>query len=142
MQLQMKVKLVLLLVIANQRCIYLSENVVEMYAFWKAQLEQRKYLDIFGLEPPYNKTLLQNNLFYQLCYFSNHFKSMGCPVPQILTVSEDRRTYLQEDFGETSLLNCLENDGYTSQVYELFQLSLKNLAEPWLLEVHNKPGIW
>jgi aminoglycoside/choline kinase family phosphotransferase len=71
-------------------------------------------------------------------YFSNHFKSMGCPVPRILVVSEDRRAYLQEDFGEVSLLNCLEKYGYTEEVYALFQQSLRRLAE---LQVRGDSGL-
>ena len=38
--------------------------------------------------------------------------------------------YIQEDFGETSLLNKLEENGLNDYVYDLFKKSLKSLA--WL----------
>jgi aminoglycoside/choline kinase family phosphotransferase len=60
--------------------------------------------------------------------FSRHFKALQCPVPGILAVSEDQSRYIQEDFGDVSLLNKLEQHGYTEYVYQLFQQSLRSLA--------------
>jgi len=71
-------------------------------------------------------------------YFSNHFKLVGCPVPRVLAVNEDRTAYLQEDFGNVSLLNCLEANGFTSEVFDLFKLSLKRLAH---LQVMGDSGL-
>ena len=90
----------------------------------------RSYFRLNGAESSviatFGNNIRENETFI---YFSNHFKSMGCPVPRILVVSEDRRAYLQEDFGDVSLLNCLEKYGYTEEVYALFQQSLKSLAQ-------------
>lgn len=61
-------------------------------------------------------------------YFAAHFKSKGLHVPAILQVSDDRTTYLQEDLGNVSLLNVLEEKGYTPEVYHLFKESLHQLA--------------
>lgn len=63
-------------------------------------------------------------------YFSKHFKKAGSPVPEIFCVNEDHTIYIQEDFGDVSLLNKLEQHGYTDYVYGLFQQSLQALA--WL----------
>ena len=41
-------------------------------------------------------------------YFSRHFKKIGLPVPEILVTNEDGTIYLQQDFGNISLLNYLE----------------------------------
>ena len=60
--------------------------------------------------------------------FSKHFKQAKCPVPTIYAVSADEMIYLQEDFGDVSLLNELEQHGYTDHTYRLFQQSLQNLA--------------
>jgi len=46
----------------------------------------------------------------------------------VLAVSDDHTVYLQEDFGDVSLLQVLESEGYTDHVYQLFQKSLKALA--------------
>ena len=44
-------------------------------------------------------------------------------------VSDDGKIYIQEDLGTESLLNRLEQKGYTDEVYQLFQKSLKALAQ-------------
>jgi len=46
--------------------------------------------------------------------------------------------YLQEDFGDVSLLNCLEADGFSQPVYELFKKSLTVLAA---LQVNGDKGL-
>jgi RNase adapter protein RapZ len=61
-------------------------------------------------------------------YFSEKFYKQNLPVANIYAISEDRMFYLQEDFGDRSLIDCLEKDGYTPAVYRLFQKSLQALA--------------
>lgn len=75
----------------------------------------------------YNHNIKENDTFLK---FSEHFKKSEAPVPQILKVSEDGTMYIQEDFGDDSLLTNLELHGHTPYVYNLFQKSLKKLA--WL----------
>ncbi len=75
----------------------------------------------------YNHNIKENNTFLQ---FSEHFKKREVPVPQIFKVNEERTMYIQQDFGDDSLLSHLELHGHTSFVYSLFQKSLKKLA--WL----------
>lgn len=62
--------------------------------------------------------------------FSRHFEKAGSPVPKIYLVNEDDTIYIQQDFGDESLLNKLEANGPSEYVYELFKKSLKQLA--WL----------
>ena len=73
----------------------------------------------------YNDNLKENNSFLS---FSAALGSQGCPVCQVLLVNEAGNTYLQEDFGDVSLLNVLEEKGFTDEVYALFKQSLKKLA--------------
>src|SRR6478672_9983163 len=61
-------------------------------------------------------------------YFSDHFQSKKLNTPRILAVSEDKTIYLQEDFGDTSLLNVLEKEKFSDGVYNLFKESLHQLA--------------
>ena len=49
-----------------------------------------------------NQHIRENQTFLQ---FTRHFKESNVPVPEIFAVSEDERIYLQEDFGDVSLLN-------------------------------------
>src|SRR6202165_640122 len=72
-----------------------------------------------GLNVPENEAFL---------YFARHFRQKDLHVPQILAVSAGRVAYLQEDFGNTSLLNLLEEKGLCDEVYQLFRESLHQLA--------------
>jgi aminoglycoside/choline kinase family phosphotransferase len=61
-------------------------------------------------------------------YFSKHFHKKKLATPEIFSISADKVIYLQQDFGNVSLLNKLEEHGYTEYVYSLFQKSLHQLA--------------
>lgn len=73
----------------------------------------------------YGRNIKENNTFI---YFSKHFRSCGSPVPEIVGINEERTIYLQEDFGDESLLKKIEEQGHSQKVYALFQSSLKQLA--------------
>ncbi len=73
----------------------------------------------------YNNNIRENNTFIS---FSRHFKDRECPVPEIYAVNDDHTIYLQEDFGDISLLHELEQHGHNDHVYSLFKKSLKALA--------------
>jgi aminoglycoside/choline kinase family phosphotransferase len=83
----------------------------------------------------YNDNVRENRTFV---HFSRHFREQGCPVPEIYTVNEAYTIYLQEDFGDTSLLNELERQGHTEPVYELFRQSLEELAR---LQIRGDEGL-
>lgn len=78
----------------------------------------------------YNLNIKENDTFI---YFSKHFKQLHLPVPQVLYTNQKRDIYLQEDVGKDSLLNILEQEGYTDRVYQLFQQSLQQLAHIQIL---------
>ena len=61
-------------------------------------------------------------------YFSRHFKSKGLPVPTIYCSNDEETIYLQEDFGDESLLNRLEQLGHVDEPKQLFKDSLRELA--------------
>ncbi|TCZ71039.1 RapZ C-terminal domain-containing protein [Flaviaesturariibacter aridisoli] len=61
-------------------------------------------------------------------YFAEQFYAKGLPVPALLHMSEDKTAYLQQDFGDRSLLQVLEAEGYSDAVYALFRESLRQLA--------------
>ena len=72
-----------------------------------------------------SNNIKENNTFI---YFSNHFKKAGAPVPEILAVNKEESIYIQEDFGDISLLHELEKNGQENAVFELYKSSLKALA--------------
>src|ERR1700759_881340 len=72
----------------------------------------------------WNNNIKENRAFL---YFSRHLLSKGCAVPEIYAVNTDESIYIQEDFGDNSLMAMLEKHGQNEQVFELFSQSLKSL---------------
>ncbi|HSN07500.1 MAG TPA: hypothetical protein VLS85_00610, partial [Hanamia sp.] len=73
----------------------------------------------------YDENIRESETFL---YFTSHFSKTKAPVPEIYFSSEDKRMYIQKDFGPVSLLNELEKYGENEYVYSLFQKSLNALA--------------
>src|SRR5947207_2371867 len=90
---------------------------------------ERRYFRLHGnnrsVIGTYGANIKENETFI---YFSNHFRKKDLPVANILSVNDDISTYLQEDFGDVSLLKILEAEGFTNTVYFLFKKSLEALA--------------
>jgi len=83
----------------------------------------------------YGANIQENDVFI---YFSEHFQKQDLATAHILAVNEEKDIYLQEDFGDISLLNKLEEHGYVQSVYELYKESLHQLA---LLHVKGHEGL-
>ena len=100
---------------------------------------ERRYFRIHGKDETvigtFGANVPENEAFI---YFSDHFKKKNLAVPQIFAVSDDKQFYLQEDFGDTSLLHHLEKDGFAENVYNLFKKSLEALAT---LQVNGDNGL-
>jgi aminoglycoside/choline kinase family phosphotransferase len=118
----------------------LIEAISDLYKTWKGNDpvsvdvlpqsgSERRYFRLHGEDGSvigtYGANVQENDTFI---YFSGNFREKGLPVPQILAVNEERTFYLQEDFGDISLLNHLEEKGFTDEVYNLFRKSLDELA--------------
>ncbi|HEX8316147.1 MAG TPA: RNase adapter RapZ [Flavisolibacter sp.] len=71
-------------------------------------------------------------------YFSEQFHKKGLRVPEVVAVNFDKTVYLQEDFGDTSLMSILEAKGYVPEVYALFKESLYQLAR---LQIKGHEGL-
>ncbi|NII24149.1 phosphotransferase [Pseudoflavitalea sp. X16] len=97
--------------------------------YFRIHTSNKTFIATYGNNIPENETFL---------YFSRHFREKELPVPQILAINEDKTIYLQEDFGDISLLNRLEGEGLCDAVYELFRNSLHQLA---LLQVKGHEGL-
>jgi len=83
----------------------------------------------------YGSNLKENESFI---YFSKHFKKKNLAVPEIFCINDGKDIYIQEDFGDISLLNKLEENGFTTEVYELYKKSLQELV---LLQVKGHEGL-
>ena len=82
-----------------------------------------------GLNVPENEAFI---------YFSGQFHKKGLHVPEVLAVSYDKTVYLQQDFGDVSLMDLLEQKGYVPEVYALFKESLYQLAR---LQIKGDEGL-
>lgn len=74
----------------------------------------------------YGANLKENDTFI---YFSEQFKTQQLPTANVYCVNEDKSIYIQEDFGNISLIDHLEKDGFSDSVYQLYKSSLSKLAE-------------
>mgnify|MGYP000853193030 CR=1 FL=1 len=83
----------------------------------------------------YSTNIKENQTFIN---FSAQFKNANAPVPQIVAVNDDQTIYIQEDFGDTSLLNVLETEGHNEHVYQLYKKSLLALAN---LQINGDKGL-
>jgi aminoglycoside/choline kinase family phosphotransferase len=126
------------------------QQIKELYSSWRNEpahsvdvLQQsgseRRYFRLYGAKDSvigtYGANIRENETFI---YFSKSFRAKGLSVPEVLAVSADGAFYLQEDFGNDSLLNRLEAGGFTPEVYELFRKSLHSLAT---LQVEGDKGL-
>src|SRR5689334_8209549 len=77
----------------------------------------RRYFRVFGdsesVIATHGINVKENETFI---YFSKHFSEKNLPTAKILAVNEDFTIYLQEDFGNDSLLTLLEAEGYTKNI--------------------------
>ena len=126
------------------------DAVSQLYKEWKGQDlssldvlpqsgSERRYFRLHGTNGSvigtYGANIKENETFI---YFSKHFRKKNLPSANILAVNDDISVYLQEDFGDTSLLNILETEGLTDKVYSLFKKSLEALAT---LQVKGDDGL-
>lgn len=126
------------------------DAVMQLYKEWKgeppASLDvlpqsgsERRYFRLHSERESvigtYGANIKENETFI---YFSNHFQRKQLPVANILAVNDEVSVYLQEDFGDISLLNILEKEGFTDGVYSAFKKSLEALAQ---LQVKGDEGL-
>jgi UPF0042 nucleotide-binding protein len=126
------------------------DQVKQVYKKWKGEEatsldvlpisgSERRYFRLHSNEGSvigtYGANIKENETFI---YFSKHFQQKKLPTCNILAINEENSIYLQEDFGDISLLQKLETLGYVDEVYQLFKLSLEKLAE---LQVKGDEGL-
>ena len=83
----------------------------------------------------YGANIKENETFI---YFSLLFAAKQLSTAKIFCVNDDKSIYIQEDFGNISLLDKLEQHGYTDEVYSLYKQSLQQLAA---LQVKGHEGL-
>lgn len=74
----------------------------------------------------YNNNVAENNTYF---YFTELFRKYEINVPEVYLINKDRRAYLQQDVGSTSLFRLLMQEGYTENVRKYYHKSLEQLAK-------------
>lgn len=78
----------------------------------------------------WNEDVRENEAFY---YYSSSLAERGVKVPQVYAISEDRRCYLQQDLGDTTLYSRLfdkqrTGKGFDGEMLALYKRVLSDLA--------------
>ncbi len=72
--------------------------------YFRLKGDKRTLIGVIGTNLQENEAFLS---------FDEHFADAGLPVPQVLIVSDDRMSYLQDDLGDTLLFNAIEKGRLT-----------------------------
>ena len=95
----------------------------------------RRYWRVKGYGPTciaaINDDVAENEAFF---YYSHTFREHGVHVPEIYAISDDRRCYLQQDLGDTTLYGYLydkrrQGGGFDAEIVNLYKRVLDDLAE-------------
>ncbi|HET7003551.1 MAG TPA: RNase adapter RapZ [Puia sp.] len=97
--------------------------------YYRIRTARNSFIATYGINIRENQSFIN---------FSRHFKTKDCPVPEIYAVNTEGTIYIQEDFGDISLLNRLEALGPSDEAYDLFRKSLKALAH---LQIQGDKGM-
>lgn len=73
-----------------------------------------------------NGNIAENNTYF---YFTELLRKHHINVPEVYLTSKDRRAYLQQDLGSTSLFDLLQQEGFTDDVRKKYHESLTELAK-------------
>lgn len=77
-----------------------------------------------------NTDIKENTAFLS---FTNHFRNIGLPVPEIYAVSSDLKKYLQQDLGNTTLFEFLgstrEKEGFSENIVSQYKKVLTELPK-------------
>lgn len=78
----------------------------------------------------FNANVSENNSYF---YFTDLFRKHEINVPETYKVGKERRYYLQQDLGGTSLFDLLMEQGHTDEVKGYFQKAVEQLVKvQWL----------
>jgi aminoglycoside/choline kinase family phosphotransferase len=103
---------------------------VESIALIPMSGSDRKYYRVQGAGTTavgtYSNNVAENNTFL---YITELFRKAKVPVPEVYVVSKDRRCYLQQDLGTTSLFVVMLREGHTDGVKKHFLSAVSQLVK-------------
>lgn len=111
----------------------LSENLIDIRTLpvsGSSRIYFRVFTDNNTYIATYNPNIEENIAFLE---FTKHFKEIGLPVPDIISVNHDNSCYVQSDLGDISLFNivqeCLKNSCFDNKTIDLYKEALDNLID-------------
>src|SRR5690606_29975856 len=92
---------------------------------FRLQSEERSVIGVYNADLPENRAFLG---------YSAHFRSHGLPVPEIYAVAGDELCYLEEDLGDTTLLDVRlrgrgEHGELSAEAARLYHEAVRYLPE-------------
>lgn len=91
--------------------------------FW-AQSDSQKYIIT------YNENIQENESFF---YYSEIFSALHLNTPAILSISEDRKIYVQEFLGQNTLSEIIAEENLSERVKSLVRQTLEKLYQLQIL---------
>ncbi|MPS64141.1 MAG: aminoglycoside phosphotransferase [Chryseobacterium sp.] len=91
--------------------------------FW-AQSDNQKYIIT------YNENIQENESFF---YYSEIFSTLHLNTPAILSISEDRKIYVQEFLGQNTLSEIIAEENLSERVKSLVRQTLEKLYQLQIL---------
>lgn len=74
----------------------------------------------------HNPNTAENRSYF---YFTQLFTKHEINIPEVYKISKDKKSYLQQDLGNVSLFNKLEQEGYTDEVRKSFHDAIRELVK-------------
>lgn len=106
---------------------FTGENSIEFFALAQSGSARQNFVGSNGNEKfiiTYNENLRENEAFF---YFSEAFSELKLNTPKIFKISDDRKIYIQEFLGESTLSEIIEKEGLSERVKSLVKLTLEKL---------------
>lgn len=97
--------------------------------YFRIHTADKNYIATYGANIKENESFI---------YFTEQFGNKKLATPVIYAINTEKDIYIQQDFGDVSLLHTLEEQGFVHPVYELYKESLHQLA---LLQVKGHEGL-
>lgn len=111
----------------------LSEKIVDikmMPASGSSRIYYRIFTEKGTFIATYNSNIEENTAFLD---FSKHFSKNNLPVPEIISVNDEKDCYIQSDLGDISLFNyvqsCVKNNSYDNITIDLYKQAISNLVD-------------
>lgn len=79
----------------------------------------------------YNEDIIENEAFF---YLQQYFQNVSLPIPRLIHIFDDKKLYLQEDLGDTTLFQLLtedrqKNNAISPEITQLYKQVIKDLIQ-------------